>query len=337
MTPAPERAAVVGAGSWGTALSLLLASKGHQVALWSFEADVADAVQRTGENPFLPGVPLTEGVTVTTSLEEAVSGAGIVVSVSPSQFVGGVMAEAGQHLAPGALVVSASKGIEMQTLRRMDEVLQAVLPAEAMEGFAVLSGPSFALEVAAGVPTAVVVASRSKEVRLAVQRHFSTAWFRVYTSPDVVGVELGGAVKNVIALAAGVVAGLGFGHNTQAALMTRGLAEITRLGTAMGADPRTFSGLAGMGDLVLTCTGELSRNRTVGYRLGQGEPLDEILADMRAVAEGVRTAAGVGALAERHGVEMPIVRQVQEILDGRISPRDAVQALMMRDPKPEQW
>jgi glycerol-3-phosphate dehydrogenase (NAD(P)+) len=335
MSGEPVKVAVVGAGSWGTALALLLHGKGHRVALWSFEPEVVEAVRRNRENPFLPGVRIPEELEVVQDLAAAVSGAGLVVSVSPSQFVGGVMREAGAHLDPEALVVSASKGIEMATLRRMDEVLAEVLPDGAMERFSVLSGPSFASEVAGGVPTAVVVAAHRKEVRLRVQGLFSTDRFRVYTSPDVVGVELGGAVKNVIALAAGVVAGLGFGHNTQAALMTRGLAEIARLGVAMGAEARTFSGLAGMGDLVLTCTGELSRNRTVGYRLGQGESLDAVLADMKAVAEGVRTTAGVRALAERHEVEMPIVQQVHAILEGETSPREAVHGLMIRDPKPE--
>jgi glycerol-3-phosphate dehydrogenase (NAD(P)+) len=331
------RAAVIGAGSWGTALALLLHGRGHQVRLWSFEDSVVDDVRRTGENPFLSGVPIPESLGVTRSLEEAMEGAELVVSVSPSQHVGTVMKRAAAHLRPGALVVSASKGVELTSLRRMDEVLTAVLPSGSMDGFAVLSGPSFAAEVARGAPTAVVVASERKEVRLRVQRLFATDSFRVYTSPDVVGVEMGGAVKNVIALAAGVVAGLGFGHNTQAALMTRGLAEITRLGVAMGADPATFSGLAGMGDLVLTCTGELSRNRTVGYRLGRGEPLSGILSEMRAVAEGVPTAGGVRELARRHGVEMPIVEQVHALLEGTTTPEAAVRTLMIRDPKPERW
>ncbi len=336
-TPEAPRAAVVGAGSWGTALALLLHGKGISTTLWSHDEAVPEAVRTTGENPYLPGVPIPDGLGVTRDLSEAVGGAGLVVSVSPSQFVGEVMARAAPHLSPEALVVSASKGIEHGTLRRMDEVLAAALPSGVMERFAVLSGPSFAAEVARGMPTAVVVASARKEVRLQVQRLFATDRFRVYTSPDVVGVELGGAVKNVIALAAGVVAGLGFGHNTLTALMTRGLAEITRLGVAMGADPATFSGLAGMGDLVLTCTGDLSRNRTVGRRLGEGATLEEVLSEMRAVAEGVRTTAGVHALAHRHGVEMPIVHQVNEILEGRTTPQAAVQALMIREPKPEQW
>jgi glycerol-3-phosphate dehydrogenase (NAD(P)+) len=338
MTGKPLRAAVVGAGSWGTTLALVLDRNGHETCLWSFEEEVVQEVRAHGENrSYLPGVDLPSSLRVTSSMQEALAGAELVVSVSPAQHVRQVMAGAASHLTGGTLVVSASKGIEIATLETMDQVLDEVLPREVMEGFAVLSGPSFALEVARELPTAVVAASSSEGVRLRVQEVFSSSSFRVYTNDDVVGVELGGAVKNVIALAAGVAAGLGAGHNTMAALITRGLAEIRRLGVAMGARPATFSGLAGMGDLVLTCTGELSRNRTVGYRLGRGESLNGILGDMKAVAEGVRTTPAVYALAERHEVEMPIVAQVHAILEGRTRPADALQELMQRDPKPEDW
>ena len=338
MSGKPLRAVVVGAGSWGTTLALVLDRNGHDTTLWSFEQEVVQEVGAHGENrSYLPGVELPSSLRVTSNMEAALVGAELVVSVSPAQHVRGVMEGAAPHLTGGTLVVSASKGIEIATLQTMDQVLGDVLTAEVMDGFAVLSGPSFALEVARELPTAVVAASASEEVRLRVQEVFSSSSFRVYTNDDVVGVELGGAVKNVIALAAGVAAGLGAGHNTMAALITRGLAEIRRLGVAMGARPATFSGLAGMGDLVLTCTGELSRNRTVGYRLGQGDSLDEILGDMKAVAEGVRTAPAVYALAERHRVEMPIVAQVHAILEGRTRPADALQDLMQRDPKPEDW
>jgi glycerol-3-phosphate dehydrogenase (NAD(P)+) len=332
----PVRAAILGAGSWGTALAGLLAGKGHDVTLWSFEADVASSVNDKRSNPYLDGVTLPSELRATTELAEAVTGADLVVSVSPSQFVARVMAEAAEHMRPDALVVSASKGIEMDTLRRMDEVIGDALGGD-NDRCCVLSGPSFAAEVARGGPTAVVVASHSTDAAERAQGLFQTPAFRVYTNRDVVGVELGGALKNVIALAAGAVAGLGFGHNTMAALITRGLAEMTRLGLAMGAEKATFSGLAGMGDLVLTCTGDLSRNRTVGYRLGQGESLEEILADMTAVAEGVKTAEAVYALARRHDVEMPIVEQVYAIVHEGRSPSDAVRTLMLRDPKPEEW
>jgi glycerol-3-phosphate dehydrogenase (NAD(P)+) len=298
---------------------------------------VAASVNRDRVNPYLEGVELPQGLRCTADLADAVGGAELVLSVSPSQFVGRVMAAAAPHIASDALVVSASKGIELDTLRRMDQVVGELLPPSTMERFCVLSGPSFAAEVARGAPTAVVVAGRDRDATLLAQTLFQTESFRVYTNPDVVGVELAGALKNVIALAAGCTAGLGFGHNTLAALITRGLAEITRLGVAMGAEKATFSGLAGMGDLVLTCTGNLSRNRTVGYRLGKGEALEEILADMKAVAEGVKTAEAVHALAARHEVEMPIAEQVYAIVHEGRRPADALRALMLRDPKPEEW
>lgn len=331
------RAAVVGSGAWGTALAALLAKKGHQVTLWCHEPEVARAVEEERTNPYLEGIELPATLRAVTGMAEAVEGAELVLSVSPSQFVGGVMGKAAAHIPRDALVVSASKGIEMATLRRMDQVLDDTLPQELMTRFSVLSGPSFAAEVAREAPTAVVAASRDDAAGRRIQEVFQTGYFRVYTNPDVVGVELGGALKNVIALAAGVAAGLGFGHNTMAALITRGLAEIRRLGVAMGARKATFAGLAGMGDLVLTCTGDLSRNRTVGFRLGRGEPLAAILDDMSAVAEGVKTAEAVHELAARHGVEMPITEQVYAIVHEGRSPAEALRILMLRDPKPEEW
>jgi glycerol-3-phosphate dehydrogenase (NAD(P)+) len=331
------RACVVGAGAWGTALAKVLADAGHEVVLWSYEPEVADSINQRHENPYLAGIALPSGLRADADLGRAVTDAALVVSVSPSQVVRTVMGEAASHLAPDVQIVSASKGVEHGTLLRMDEVLRQVLPPAVMERFCVLSGPSFAKEVALGAPTAVVAASSEEPAAQAVQAAFQTPWFRVYTNLDVIGVELGGALKNVIALAAGMTAGLGFGHNTTAALITRGLAEMTRLGVALGARQATFYGLAGMGDLVLTCTGSLSRNRTVGFRLGQGEPLEAILADMTAVAEGVRTASGVYQLARRHGVEMPITEQVYAIVEEGRSPEAALRALMERDPKPEEW
>jgi glycerol-3-phosphate dehydrogenase (NAD(P)+) len=330
--------AVVGAGSWGTAIAKVLSGAGHDVRLWAYESEVvADIEEYRVNRTYLPDVPLPEGLQPTNDLPDAVKGAEAVVSVMPSQHVARVMSQAVPHLDDDAIVISASKGIELSTLRRMDDVFASMLTPGQIERFTVLSGPSFAAEVAREMPTAVVVASRSREARLRAQELFQTEYFRVYTNRDVVGVELGGALKNVIALAAGVAAGLGFGHNTRAALITRGLAEMTRLGVALGADRHTFAGLAGMGDLVLTCTGELSRNRTVGFRLGQGEALADILGHMTAVAEGVKTAQAVVDLAERTGVEMPISVEVNAILTEGRDPLEALRNLMLRDPKPEHW
>jgi glycerol-3-phosphate dehydrogenase (NAD(P)+) len=330
------RVAVAGAGSWGTALSALLSTKGHDVCLWAFEPEVAEQITQRRENvSYLSGIKLPENLGSTSDLATALRGAEIVVSVSPAQVVGPVMAEASAHIEDDALIVSASKGIEIRSLRRMDEVMSELLSPAQMDGFTVLSGPSFALEVAREIPTAVVAASGSADAALAVQDLFQTDYFRVYTGSDVIGVELGGALKNVIALGAGVAAGLGCGHNTLAALVTRGLAEMRRLGVAMGAHASTFSGLAGMGDLVLTCTGTLSRNRTVGYRLGQGEALETILGEMSVVAEGVATAQAVHDLAAQFGVEMPIAEEVFGILTLGTDPEQALKNLMERDPKSE--
>lgn len=334
----PQRIAVVGAGAWGTALARLLARKGHDVALWALEPEVAAQMREKRENVrFLPGAALPERLLATSDLSEAVSGREIILSVVPSQYVSEVFYRAAPLLDPEAQVISASKGIEVSTGRRMDEVFSELVTPDQAQRLTFLSGPSFAAEVILDAPTAVVVASRSDQAALRAQHAFQTDRFRVYTNSDVLGVELGGALKNVIALAAGAVAGLGFGQNTLAALITRGLAEITRLGVAMGADAATFSGLAGMGDLVLTCTGELSRNRTVGYRLGKGETLEDILQDLKGVAEGVRTVQAVKDLAEEHGVEMPISQEVHALLwEGR-TPAEAARNLMLREPKPEVW
>jgi glycerol-3-phosphate dehydrogenase (NAD(P)+) len=333
-----SRVAVVGAGAWGTALANLLAAKGEEVVLWAFEPEVALQVGAERMNRrYLNGVTLEPSLGATADLGAAVRGAGVVVSVSPSHVVRAVMGEAAGYLAPGTLVVSASKGIENHTLQSMDQVLEEILPPGAAEHAVYLSGPSFAVEVAAGQPTAVTAASRSEEAARRAQSLFQTPYFRVYTTRDVRGVELGGSLKNVIAIAAGVAEGLGFGHNTRAALITRGLAEITRLGVAEGADERTFAGLAGMGDLILTCTGALSRNRSVGVELGRGRPLEEVLGGMVAVAEGVRTARSAADMAHRRGIQMPIVQAVHDILFAGLEPRAAVQMLMLRDPKPETW
>jgi glycerol-3-phosphate dehydrogenase (NAD(P)+) len=332
------RAAVIGAGSWGTALANLLAGKGMPTTVWSYETDVAEDINRAHRNrKYLDGIALDGSLRATAQMEEALHGAELVVAVSPSHVMRGVMAQAAAHIQEGALVVSASKGIENESLKTMDAVLADVLPAPVTRTACFLSGPSFAREVGMGHPTAVTIASHDPAAAQRAQAAFQTRSFRVYTSTDVRGVELGGSVKNVIAIAAGVVEGLGFGYNTQAALITRGLAEIMRLGAALGAQPQTLAGLAGIGDLILTCTGGLSRNRTVGVELGKGRPLDEILGGMHMVAEGVRTARSTRDLARREGVEMPIVEAVHAMLFEGLDARGAVEQLMLREPKPEQW
>lgn len=333
-----ERVAVIGAGSWGTALANLLAVKGNAVTIWSYESDVADAINRRHENPkYLKGISLHPGLRASESLRDAVSDADVVVNVTPSQHVRRVMSEAAPQLRDGALVVSASKGIETATLKTMAEVIEDVLPGMSGAHACFLSGPSFALEVAQQMPTAVAMASHHPESAARAQQLFQAPFFRVYTNPDVIGVELGGSLKNVIAIAAGMVAGLKLGHNALAALITRGLAEIARLGIARGANPLTFSGLAGMGDLILTCTGELSRNRSVGVALGQGKSIQDILGGMYMVAEGVETTRAAHALARQADIEMPIVAEMYGVLFEGRTPRETLENLMMREPKPEHW
>lgn len=333
-----ETIGVVGAGSWGTTLANLLARNGNEVRLWSYEEDVTAAIAESGQNSvYLPGVDLAPNLSATSDLAAAVDGADVVLSVSPSQHVRRVMEQAAPHIRDDVLVVSASKGIETRTLETMADVLEETLPATRPRTHCFLSGPSFAAEVAREHPTAVTVASRDADSARRAQALFQADYFRVYTSHDVTGVELGGALKNVMALAAGMVAGLGFGHNTMAALITRGLAELTRLSLAMGASERTLAGLSGIGDLILTCTGDLSRNRTVGVELGKGRTLAEVLGEMRMVAEGVETTRATHELARREGIDMPIVAQVHAVLFEERSPAEAVRTLMLREPKPEFW
>lgn len=334
---AATRVAVIGAGAWGTTLAHLLAGSGARVRLWAREPEVAASFAERGENAlFLPGVPLDrERLSVTGALPAALREAEVVVWVCPVQHSAALLARAAPSVPEDAIVVSASKGIEIATLRRMDEIFADALPPAQAGRLCVLSGPSFAREVCEGVPTAVAVASRDGDACLRIQTLFRTDRFRVYTTPDVIGVELGGALKNVIAVASGVAAGLELGHNATAALMTRGLAEIGRLGVAMGAHPATFAGLAGMGDLVLTCTGGLSRNRTVGHRLGRGESMEEIMGSTRTVAEGVATAVAVHELAGRLGVEMPVSQEVYRIVVEGADPMEALHRLMTREPRPE--
>ncbi len=332
--------AVIGAGAWGTALAIALGRKQtHAVRLWAYETEVCDSIARRRVNElFLPGFSVPDAVTPTNRLQEALSGATIVVGVMPSHHCRRLFREMGPSLRPEMMFVSATKGIENETLMRMDEVITEVLSRERgfVPRFGALSGPSFAREVARGDPTAITIASRDAELACAVQREFSDPCFRVYTNEDVIGVELGGALKNVIAIAAGVCDGLGLGFNTIAALITRGLAEISRLAAAAGARPETMAGLAGMGDLVLTCTGGLSRNRTVGVELGKGRRLPDIIAGMHGmVAEGVLTTNAAIGLARKLTVEMPITEQMHAILQQGKPPRDAIRELMTRRPTSE--
>jgi glycerol-3-phosphate dehydrogenase (NAD(P)+) len=328
----PESVAVIGAGAWGTALAVILAERYARVSLWVFEATLLAEMERTRENAaYLPGVRIPQAVQPTPSLEAALSGQRLAIFVVPSHAFRGVLEQARRHLDPGALVVSATKGIEVQSLSTMSGIMREVLPPAHHPRLAVLSGPGFAGEVVVGRPTAIVAAAEDAGVARTVQRAVSGNALRVYAGTDPLGVELGGAVKNVIAIGAGVVDGLHLGPNARAALITRGLAEIARLGVAMGAQAVTFAGLAGMGDLILTCTDDLSRNRRVGLGLAGGSRLEDLLAGLGAVAEGVNTCRSTVALAERHGVEMPICRAVHRVLFEGQDPRKAVVQQMTRE------
>ena len=328
------RVAVLGAGSWGSVLAHHLAGKGLDVLLWARDAEQAQVINTTHRNPaYLPGRTLCEGLRATAALAE-VAGRDVIVSAIPSQSVRGVLEQLHASAPRAEIVVGASKGIESDSLKRMSEVVAEVLPGR---DYVVLSGPSFAEEVLEGQPTAVVAASRQAAAAEQVQALFTAPAFRVYTSSDVVGTELAGAFKNVIAIAAGMCEGLGLGSNPRAALVTRGLAEISRLGVALGADPLTFAGLAGVGDLVLTTCGSLSRNRALGVALGRGQTLADYTARQRTVIEGVPTARVALRLAAKAGVELPIAEQVAECLFQSKSPRRAIAELMERTPKPEQW
>ena len=332
--------AIIGAGAWGTAISVVLGRKrSHRIHLWAHEKEVRESIaQRRTNEKFLPGQAIPGSVTATTNLAEALAGAQIVVSVMPSQHCRGLFEQMRPHLPPHALLVSATKGLEEGSLLRMTEVITQVLRngdvAAARVG--ALSGPTFAVEVARGDPTAITIASQDAELARTVQDEFSDPTFRVYTNADVVGVELGGALKNIVAIAAGICHGLGLGHNSVAALITRGLAEMTRLVVACGGRAETMAGLAGLGDLVLTCTGGLSRNRSVGAELGRGRKLSEIVAGMHgAVAEGIFTTTAAVGLARARGVEMPITEQMHAILSQGKAPREAIHELMTRSGKSE--
>ncbi|WP_321367791.1 NAD(P)H-dependent glycerol-3-phosphate dehydrogenase [uncultured Desulfuromusa sp.] len=331
-----KKIAVIGAGSWGTTLANLLANKGCQVTLWCYEKDLAPRIEKNRINDlYLPEVNLSENLRATNDLKSAIADKQLLLFVTPSQSTRHVLQEMLPNLKPETIIVSASKGIENDSLMLLSQVFEDLLPEKMHSQLGFLSGPSFANEVSSGMPTAVVAASRDAAVATEIQKIFSTEVFRVYTHNDIIGVELGGAMKNVIALAAGVADGLGFGHNTRAALITRGLAEMTRLGIKLGGTAETFAGLAGMGDLVLTCTGDLSRNRSVGIELGKGRKLDEILGGMQMIAEGVKTTLSAYQLADRLGVDVPIIEQMYLILYQNKDPRKAVSDLMLRDLKPE--
>lgn len=331
-----QRVAVIGAGAWGTALARHLAEKQLPVRLWAHEPDVVRGIESRRENQlFLPGISLPATLSATNSLAEAIAGADCLIFAVPSHVARSVLGQIALVLPHPIPLVSATKGIEEDTLHLITRVMEDMLPAHMQGSLLVLSGPSFAVEVSRGQPTALCLAGQDAQIVKTMQSLFMTPNFRVYADDDLIGVQLGGALKNVMALAAGVVDGLELGHNARAALITRGLSEMVRLGVAMGADPRTFYGLSGVGDLILTCTGPLSRNHSVGVRLGKGERLQTILASMQAVAEGVRTAKAALGLALRCGVDMPIVREVNAVLFADKSCRQAVGDLMEREAKEE--
>lgn len=331
-----QHIAVIGAGAWGTTLARHAANKGLRVRLWAHEREVVETIRDKQENTvFLPDVRLPPSLSSTGSLEDAVRQADLLIFAVPSQFARSVLQQLAPLLPRPVPLISATKGIEEDTCKLMTQVMCDTLPSSMHDRLLVLSGPSFAVEVCKGFPTAVVLSGEHADLVKRLQNLFMTPLFRVYAGLDLIGTQLGGALKNVMAVAAGIVEGLGLGHNARAALITRGLAEMIRLGSAMGADPRTFNGLSGMGDLVLTCTGPLSRNHSVGFRLGRGEHLPDILQAMHGVAEGVRTSRAAAQLAAVYGVEMPIVREVCAILFEGKPPRQAVSELMERAAKEE--
>lgn len=325
--------AVIGGGAWGTAIADRLVRNGHPVVLWAREIDVVAAINSRHENPrFLAGVLLDPALRASSDIDDALRGAALVIYAAPSHVLRSVVASGHRGIADGAVLAVATKGIERESLALMTDVVSEAAPHHDVVA---ISGPSFAVEVATGHPTAIVAASASSSAATLVQHAMSAPAFRVYTTDDVIGVELGGALKNVMAVATGILDGLGLGFNPRAALMTRGLAEMTRLGIALGARGETFAGLAGLGDLVLTCTGALSRNRAVGVAIGQGQTLDEALAGKDSVAEGVLNTQSARALAARAGVEMPIVEATYRILFDGQAPREAITELMMRELRPE--
>ena len=327
--------AVIGAGSYGSCLAMLFGRAGHKVSLWARNPATAAEMQETRACSYLPGHALPQTITVTSDLEAAVRGKQFVVGVTPSHGARDVLGRAAAWMDPDAIVINASKGLEDGTLYTIDRVYAEIFPARIAERATYLSGPTFAIEIAAGLPAAIVLAGRDESTTALAQEALKTLHFRIYRTDDVIGVLIGGALKNVIAIGAGVSDGMGFGSNTRVALMTRGLAEITRIGVAMGANPLTFMGLSGMGDLVLTCSGDASRNRRVGLALGQGKKMAEVLAEMNQVAEGVKTAKVAKLLADKVGVDAPIMQVMHAALHEKMPIRDVVEALLSRPAKGE--
>ena len=328
-----ERIAIIGAGSWGGTLSLLLANKGYQISLWVWDSEQADTMRRTGENPFVPGFQIPESISITTSMSEAVDNAEVIVFVSPSDSVESVGAELKNHLSAGVPVISATKGLSSKTGLTISQTLSQIFSD--MNPIAVLSGPNIAPEIVKGIPTATVVACRDDSIAHQAQSMLITPTLRVYTNRDVIGVELAGALKNVIAIASGICDGMGLGDNTKAALLTRGLAEITRLGVKIGAQQATFMGLAGVGDLIVTCASPLSRNHRVGIGLGRGLKLNDVVQEIGQTAEGIPTTQAAYNLSLKYDVQMPITEQVYQVLFEGKSPQAAVSDLMSREPKDE--
>ncbi len=327
---------IIGAGAWGTALAWSVASNGTNVKLWSIEEDVVDSINNQRENStYMPDIALPENIEATTDMGEAVDGMELLLFVTPSQFMRSALTDLAEVIPPAAVLVSATKGIENDTLAMPMDMISDTMPDSIVAKCAFLSGPTFARELAQQVPTAATVASKNHTSIVLAQNVLSTPYLRLYANSDVVGTELGGAVKNVIAIAAGISDGLGFGHNTRAAIITRGLAEMTRLGVAMGGDAQTFNGLSGIGDLLLTCAGDLSRNRTVGLRLGKGESLDTIIGTTNSIAEGVTTSLSLHNMAAQHDVDMPISEEVYKTLYKKKDPKSAVSDLMSRELKEE--
>jgi glycerol-3-phosphate dehydrogenase (NAD(P)+) len=328
--------AIIGAGSWGTALAIVLAPRFEQIRLWAYESDLADRIRETRQNDvYLPGFSVSEKTFISNNLQEVLSGVELVLSVVPSHLVRSLYEQMLPWLKPEMLFVSATKGLELKTLLRPSEIINEVISPQFKPRITVLSGPTFAHEVAALNPTAIVISSADRSAAQCVQAGLAGPNFRLYTSDDPIGVEIGGSIKNVVAIGAGVLEGLGLGHNPMAALITRGLAEMTRLAVALGGQARTLAGLAGLGDLVLTCTGGLSRNRTVGVELARGRKLDEIVGSMKMVAEGIKTTTAAVELARRCSVEMPITEQMYQMLHHGLDPKEAIRRLMERTLKGE--